>query len=309
MVFHFLHEWELVTPNYWVVNIVGKGYALPFLEFPPPISPGPSICSEDHLLLLRQEVQVLLSKGTVELVPEQERGQGCYLRYFLIPKKDGQLRPILDLRILNWFPKQEKFKMLTLALVLLALNKEDWMVSGDLQDAYFHIPILKSHRRYQTFRNNLLELRAIPLAVKAFLPSLRGQSVQVLTVNTTTMWYINKQGGVDSYLLFREALRLWSWAQDHQICLVANHLAGVLNVLADSLSRHFSADHEWRLHPDLVLHIFRVWGFPRIDEFATRDNMHCPSFCSLQYPVQGALGDTFQMSWCGQLLYAFPPYP
>ncbi|KAJ1202338.1 hypothetical protein NDU88_006138 [Pleurodeles waltl] len=132
-------------------SIVEKGYTLPFREFPPPLLPRPSYCSEEHLLLLEQEVLVLLSKGAVELVPEQERGRGCYSRYFLIPKKDGRLRPILDLRILNWFLNQEKFKMLTLAQVLLALNKEDWMVSVDLQDAYFHIPILKSHRKYLRF--------------------------------------------------------------------------------------------------------------------------------------------------------------
>ncbi|KAJ1135717.1 hypothetical protein NDU88_002152 [Pleurodeles waltl] len=142
---------ERFKENSWVTSIVGKGYALPFREFPPSIQPRPSYCSEEHLLLLEQEVQVLLSKGAVELVPEQERGQGCYSRYFLIPKKDGRLRPILDLRILNWFLKQEKFKMLTLAQVLLALNDGDWMVSVDLQDAYFHIPILKSHRRYLRF--------------------------------------------------------------------------------------------------------------------------------------------------------------
>ncbi|KAJ1137758.1 hypothetical protein NDU88_004154 [Pleurodeles waltl] len=47
----------------------------------------------------------------------------------------------------------------------------------------------------------MLELRAVRLALKAFLPSLRGQSVQVLTDHTTAMWYINKQGGVGSYLL------------------------------------------------------------------------------------------------------------
>ncbi|KAJ1094269.1 hypothetical protein NDU88_007347 [Pleurodeles waltl] len=41
--------------------------------------------------------------------------------------------------------------MLTLAQVLLALNDGDWMVSVDLQDAYFHIPILKSHRKYLRF--------------------------------------------------------------------------------------------------------------------------------------------------------------
>ncbi|KAJ1184986.1 hypothetical protein NDU88_001782 [Pleurodeles waltl] len=143
--------WESITSDSWVISVVRKGYALPFREIPPTFPPRPSFCSEDHLLLLEQEVLSLLLKGAVELVPEQERGQGCYSRYFPIPKKDGRLRPILDLRILNWFLKQEKFKMLTLAQVLMALNKEDWMVLVDLQDAYFHIPILKSHRKYLRF--------------------------------------------------------------------------------------------------------------------------------------------------------------
>ncbi|KAJ1095718.1 hypothetical protein NDU88_000876, partial [Pleurodeles waltl] len=55
--------------------------------------------------------------------------------------KDMGLHPILDLRDLNYFLKKEKFKMLTLAQVLSALDPGDWMVALDLQDAYFHIPI------------------------------------------------------------------------------------------------------------------------------------------------------------------------
>ena len=41
--------------------------------------------------------------------------------------------------------------MLTLAQVLAALDLGDWMVALDLQDAYFHIPILKRHQRYLQF--------------------------------------------------------------------------------------------------------------------------------------------------------------
>lgn len=108
---------------------------------------------------------------------------------------------------------------------------------------------------------------------------------------------ISPNGGVGSSLLCREALRLWSWAQDHSICITAHHLAGVLNVHVDGLSRHYSADHVWRLHPEVVHRIFGVWGTPQFDMFATHKNMHCPSFCSLQYPMQGALGDAFQLNW------------
>ena len=41
--------------------------------------------------------------------------------------------------------------MLTLAQVLSALDPGDWMVVLDLQDAYFHIPVLQAHRRYLRF--------------------------------------------------------------------------------------------------------------------------------------------------------------
>ena len=41
--------------------------------------------------------------------------------------------------------------MLTLAQVLQTLEEGDWLVSLDLQEAYFHIPIFQSHRKYLRF--------------------------------------------------------------------------------------------------------------------------------------------------------------
>ena len=76
---------------------------------------------------------------------------GCYSHYFLVPKKDRGLHLILDLHPLNAFLWKEKFKMLTLAKVLSALDPGDWMVALDLQDAYFHIPVLQAHRHYLRF--------------------------------------------------------------------------------------------------------------------------------------------------------------
>ncbi len=52
--------------------------------------------------VLRSEVMTLLEKGAIEMVPPALSESGFYSRYFLVPKKDGGLRPILDLRRLNW---------------------------------------------------------------------------------------------------------------------------------------------------------------------------------------------------------------
>ncbi|KAJ1164581.1 hypothetical protein NDU88_005017 [Pleurodeles waltl] len=50
-----------------------------------------------------------------------------------LPPSMGLFTP--DVRVLNLFLKKEKFKMLTLAQVLSALDPEDWMVALALQDA------------------------------------------------------------------------------------------------------------------------------------------------------------------------------
>ncbi|KAJ1198715.1 hypothetical protein NDU88_002554 [Pleurodeles waltl] len=141
--FHLPH-WLSITTDKWVLQIIRKGYSLPFQSFPPSSPPTKEWLMEDHLTLLR--------KGAIERVPISEVGSGCYSRYFLIPKKKKGLHPILDLRDVNLFLKKEKFKMLTLVQVLSALDQGDWMVALDLQDAYFHIPILPSHRRYLRFK-------------------------------------------------------------------------------------------------------------------------------------------------------------
>ena len=44
---------------------------------------------------------------------------------------------------------------------------------------------------------------------------------------------------------------------------------------------------------DVVMEIFWMWGTPQVDLFATRENSHCLSFCTLQYPTQGGWGMRF----------------
>ncbi len=48
-------------------------------------------------LVLCEEIAVLLAKDAIESVPPAEMRQGFYSPYVIVPKKDGGLRPILDL--------------------------------------------------------------------------------------------------------------------------------------------------------------------------------------------------------------------
>ncbi|KAL0165880.1 hypothetical protein M9458_037724, partial [Cirrhinus mrigala] len=72
---------------------------------------SPTLVGPEQGLVMEQEVATLLRKEAIEVVPPHDRESGFYSRYFIVPKKDGGLRLILDLRVLNRSIMKLKFKM------------------------------------------------------------------------------------------------------------------------------------------------------------------------------------------------------
>ncbi|KAI2661375.1 Altered inheritance of mitochondria protein 24, mitochondrial [Labeo rohita] len=52
--------------------------------------------------VLHAEIAILLVNDAIELVPPADMRTGFYIPYFIVTKKGGELRPILDLCTLNW---------------------------------------------------------------------------------------------------------------------------------------------------------------------------------------------------------------
>ena len=131
----------------------------------------------------------------------------------------------------------------------------------------------------------------------------------IATDNTTVVAYINKQGGTHSHLLLRLVVDLFLWLQTQDITLRARHIPCCLNVIADRLSRpNQPIMTEWSLHPEVVNLIFRLWGTPVVDRFATVHNTHLPQFMAL-VPEPRALGiDALSQDWQRRSMYMFPPF-
>jgi len=543
---HFWTQWQRLGADPYVVQVLKEGYKIPFLSRPP-LSRVPLVNSQysDPLKnnVLRQSVQDMLVKKAIEPVTNSY-SEGFYSRLFLVPKKTGEWRPVIDLSALNKFVECPTFKMDTPEHVRASLQPGMWVTSIDLKDAYFHIPIHPRHRKFLRFqvlgkvfqflalpfglntaprlftkvgaqlkkmgirmgillhqyiddwlnralseadvgrktqlllqlidelgwivnldksdliptqvfeflsyrfdlarglvfpteqrfqklilqlspllanasttprsvmrvlglmeatsrqvplgrlhmrpvqqalaqlwdwkapldssitispavqehirwwtirgnvmggvplhppqplmvvytdasmegwgahcsyhiaqgswsaqeRNlhiNVLELKAVFNALKAFVAYLTNKPVHVATDNTTVVAYINKQGGTRSWELCALLWRLLVWCRQKNIVLTARHIPGCLNVIADQLSRKGQALHtEWSLHPDIFRQICQQWGTPMIDLFATRFNNKLPLFVS---PVPDPMClevDALSMDWAGKFLYAFPP--
>ncbi|KAI2654619.1 ORF V: Enzymatic polyprotein [Labeo rohita] len=128
---------------------------------------------------------------------------------------------------------------------------------------------------------NCLELLAVLLALRQFLPMLRHKHVLVRTDNTATVVYINRQGGLRSHRMSQLACHLLLWSQTRLKSLRAVHMPGELNRAADQLSRQPTHLGEWQLHPQTVQLIWSRFGEAQIDLFASPESSHCQLYYSL----------------------------
>ena len=136
--------WVLIKADEWVIQVVSQGY-MPMFKSPPPLTWEPMwfTVSPELAPSLVSEIEGMLKKEAIEIVTNQ-RSRGFYSRMFIVPKKNGKLRPIIDLSPLNEYIAVPKFKMLTTRLLSCVLPQGHWAASLDLKDAYFHIPMSRS---------------------------------------------------------------------------------------------------------------------------------------------------------------------
>ncbi len=113
-----LRAWlALPSPSRWLIRTIRLGYAIQFARRPPKFR-GVHFTSvkavDTHVL--RAEIAVLLAKDAIELVPPADMRSGFYSPYFIVPKKSGGLRPILDLRVLSKLAPVQRISFLGMEL-------------------------------------------------------------------------------------------------------------------------------------------------------------------------------------------------
>ena len=136
------------------MTVLRDGYRVPFMDSHPPLSHTPVSfpthrAGSPRAQALQQEVEGMLAKGALEIA--RDPGPGFYSRLFLVKKASGGWRPVISLSHLNEFVQLTRFKMETVASVLLSVREGDFLASLDLKDAYFQIPIHPSSRKLLRF--------------------------------------------------------------------------------------------------------------------------------------------------------------
>lgn len=97
---------------------------------------------------MQMEIRKMAAEGVIEYAPDNA---GFESHLFLLKKQDGTNRPVLNLKALNRYIKPGKFRLMNMYKVQAFLQPGDWMMKMDPSQAYFHVPISASHRRFLRF--------------------------------------------------------------------------------------------------------------------------------------------------------------
>ena len=124
---NFLLSWRSITSDPWVLEAV-SGYHLEFCTKPVQTKlPNPPILSVADKEIIDQELHKLLHKGAKEQAPYCK--DQFISNMFLVPKKTGDLRPVINLKPLNEFVEKIHFKMENIDMVKNLIKPGDYLAS------------------------------------------------------------------------------------------------------------------------------------------------------------------------------------
>ena len=179
-----------VSPVGGRLSIVAKWYRLRFTS-PPLLRQTPweirSTQDPKEVLGIREQITLMLQKNAITEVPPDS--PGFYSNVFLVRKASGGWRPVIDLKNLNAHIHAPHFRIFTTSSVLSSVKKGDYAFKIDLQDAYFHVPIHPSSRKYLrfAFENRVYQFQVLPFGLNT--------APQVFTrLGHTVTAYLHRQG-------------------------------------------------------------------------------------------------------------------
>ncbi len=225
----FLTAYKLLpNTSHCVLQTIEKGYKIQFGSRPPRFMGVLSTeVAPQQVLVMEQEIKALLEKGAIEYVPHSNRETGFYSRYFIVPKKNWGLPPILDLRVLNDSVMQLKFKVLTLRQIVSQIRSEDWFVTIDLKDAYFHISLLSCQMKFLRLKKLGLWLNA----KKSVLSPLQRTTFLGVIWDSTSMQARLSPARIDSILSAVERIRLGQSLTARQFQRLVGLMAAASNMI------------------------------------------------------------------------------
>ena len=161
-----------------------------------------------------------------------------------------------------------------------------------------------------TLHINILEMKAVLLAITQLQSVLKGHVIVIATDNTSVLGYLKNQGGAKCPEILPWTYQVFHLCQSLNISFTAKHVPGHKNVLADQLSQKDQGiQTEWTLRLDVCHWLWKKWFLPQVDAFATLWTHRLPLYFSPLPDPRAVAVDALSQQWTTHTLFLFPPTP
>ena len=153
-----------------------SGYIPKFRRLPPlcRLRRTATAPKDEESIILEQKWTQLVEKGIATIIKDES--PSFFSRSFVIPKKNKkEWRLISDMRCLNEYIISRKEKIKGLKYILPCIRKHDWIVTFDVADGYFNVPIDKNFRKFFRFNvnNTIYQLNVLPMGLVTSMAAFR----------------------------------------------------------------------------------------------------------------------------------------
>jgi len=144
--------------------------------------------------MMVDHIKTMVETQVVSVVKEEEKIENSVVsRFFCVPKPDGRIRPIINLRTINTYVRKQHFKMEGIKSLRDLIQANDFLIKIDLEDAFYHMMIHPSMRRFfrfqwkdQVYQFNVLPFgyrdapRLFTMMLRVVLKEIRKQGVRLI---------------------------------------------------------------------------------------------------------------------------------
>ena len=142
-------HWKRIGASEVVQTWIAEGVKIPFVTLPEGFELNNHSFSAVQKAFIDNEVKRLVDCNFIEVC---ERKPVCVSPIGCVPKRNGKFRLITDLRELNSHCAPPKYKNEDIRDAASLLNPGDKLISLDIKDGFFHIPVCPSDRDFLGFR-------------------------------------------------------------------------------------------------------------------------------------------------------------
>ena len=138
--------WQSIGASRWLLDIIEKGYYLPFIDMPAKMDFPNHNSTVKELDFVTKEIEKLLVSGA--LVEVEAKGVRVCNPLGVVHNNSAKHRLILDLRYVNKHLRTCQFQYEDIRTAAELFGKGDWFIKFDYTSGYHHIEIFSEHTQF-----------------------------------------------------------------------------------------------------------------------------------------------------------------